>query len=193
MEMRPCSQELETRVARQARRTPYLPPGCWRNRGEGVNLSPSPQECGTPHLSSSQSPAGEGSTDRRGRAMPMGGIHWASGAMRYPPGSSVQANGHKDAKENVLAGMCASSVSGDQVVVAHGWGEASSVWDGMGAALPWWASEDAGTGTVREDRVISPQSRLLSFEQHFFFFKSVLRCGSSGAFIRSSFTHTHAY
>lgn len=68
--------------------------------------------------------------------MPVVGIHWAGsidhgGAMRYPPGSSVQANRHKDAKENLLADACASSVSGDQVVVAHRRGEASSIWDGM--------------------------------------------------------------
>lgn len=51
--------------------------------------------------------------------------------MRYLPGSSVQADRQKDAKENLLADICALRVSGDQVVVAHRWGEASSVWDGM--------------------------------------------------------------
>lgn len=66
--------------------------------------------------------------------MPVG-IHWAGSigrgvAMRYPPGSSVQANRHKDAKENLLADTCASSVSGDRVVVARRRGEATSVWDG---------------------------------------------------------------
>lgn len=57
--------------------------------------------------------------------MPVAGIHRAGstdhgGATRYLPGSFVQANRHKDAKEILWAGMCASSVSGDQAVLTSG-------------------------------------------------------------------------
>lgn len=105
-----------------------------RNRAEGVNLSL--KECRTPHLSSSESPAGlpgqfcfQERWSNTSGGDPLGWIH--GGARRYLPGSSVQASRRKGAKENLLADMCASSVPGDREAAAHRRGDASSLWDGM--------------------------------------------------------------